>query len=100
MLIRGFRSLWIRLEVKDRRFIRFPFPFSILILEDLLGSILDLLTIISPFINESKNPYAFNITAKELVIQTLKLLNALNFSESFDLVDVSTDDVKISIKVH
>jgi hypothetical protein len=37
--------------------------------------------------------------AKELTIQTLKLLNDLNFGESFDLVDVSTDEVKISIKV-
>ncbi|MDI3537316.1 MAG: hypothetical protein PWP30_1798 [Eubacteriaceae bacterium] len=99
MSIRGFRSLWIRLQIKDKHLIPFPFPFSIAVLKDLLESILDLLIIISPFINERTSPYAFNKTAKELTIQTLKLLNDLNFGESFDLVDVSTDEVKISIKV-
>ncbi|WKY43177.1 hypothetical protein Q5O14_10935 [Eubacteriaceae bacterium ES2] len=100
MSIRGFRSLWIRLEIKDRRFFRFPLPFSILILEDLLGCFLDLLTIISPFINEKTSPYNFNKTAKELTVQTLKLLNDLNYGETFDFVNVSTDEVKIWIKVH
>lgn len=103
MLNRGFRSLWIRLQLEDKRFIAFPFPIPLYIFEELLDSFLDILIIACFFAPKAPAPNASSRVSghlvKELVIAVIILLRSLNSDEPYDLVDVTTDKVKLLIKI-
>ncbi|MBI4857812.1 MAG: hypothetical protein HY818_13820 [Acetobacterium woodii] len=103
MSIKGFRALWIRLQIKDRRFIKIPFPIQLYIFEELLDCFLDLLIIGCFFVPKTAAPNTsshISIHAmKALVIDVITLLRSLNDDEPYDLIDVTTDKVKVSIKI-
>jgi hypothetical protein len=105
MSIKGFRALWIRLQLEDRRFIKIPFPIPIQlhIFEELLDCFLDLLIIACFFTPKGSSPHSSaHISVplvKELVVDVIALLRSLNDDEPYDLIDVSTDKVKVSIKI-
>jgi len=73
------------------------------ILQELLDSFQDLLTATCFFIPKLPDPgSAAPITiysVKELVIMTKKLLDSLAGDEPYDLVDITTDEVKVLIKI-
>ncbi len=103
MSIRGCRFLWIKLRIENRRFIRIPFPIPFYIFQELLDCFQDLLTAACFFIPKVPDPSSSApitiYSVKELVIITEKLLDSLAGDEPYDLVDVTTDEVKVLIKI-
>lgn len=103
MSIRGCRFLWIKLRIENRRFIRFPFPIPLYIFQELLDCFQDLLAAACFFIPKVPDPSSSApitiYSVKELVIITEKLLDSLAGDEPYDLVDITTDEVKVLIKI-
>lgn len=118
MSIKSFRLLWIRLETSNKRSISFSLPISLYVFQELLDCILDLLSVACffvPKVSTSKVPdskvpvskvpntnSSSRITIysiKELVIIFMKLLESLTEDEPYELVDVTTDEVKVLIKI-
>ncbi len=103
MSIRGCRFLWIKLRIENRRFIRIPIPISLYIVQELLDCFQDLLTAACFFMPKAPDPSSSAPvtidSVKELVIMTNKLLDSLAGDEPFDLVDITTDEVKVLIKI-
>ena len=100
---RGFRSLWIRLQLEDKRFLTIPFPIPLYIFEELLDSFLDILIIASFFAPKTPAPNPSSRVSiplvKELVVAVIILLRSLNSDEPYDLIDVTTDKAKVLIKI-
>ena len=100
---KGCRALWIRLQIEDYRFIRLPFPIPLYIFEELLDVVLDLLSLVCFVV--PKKPVGADASrlsvplVKALVGDCLRLLQSLNDEAPYDLVDVTTDKVKVLIKV-
>lgn len=103
MSIKGFRLLWIRLQTRDRRFIRIPFPIPLYIFQELLDCFLDLLAVAYFFVPKVPDPDSSSritiYSVKALVIMAMKLLDSLTGDEPYDLVDVTTDKVRVLIKI-
>lgn len=103
MSIKGFRLLWIKLQTPNRRFISIPFPIALYIFQELLDCFLDLLIVACFFVPKVPDPNSSSritiYSVKALVIIVMKLLDSLFEEETYDLVDVSTDKVKVLIKI-
>lgn len=103
MSIKGFRLLWIKLQIENRRFISIPFPIPLYIFRELLDCFLDLLTVACFFVPKVPDPDSSSritvYSVKVLVIIVMKLLDSLTEDEPYDLVDVTTDKVKVLIKI-
>ncbi len=103
MSIKGFRLLWIKLEISNTKFFRIPFPIPLYIFQELLDCFLDLLTVACFFVPKtSKTHSSSRITigsVKALVIMVMKLLDSFTEDEPYDLVNVTTDKVKVLIKI-
>ncbi|WP_041703641.1 hypothetical protein [Lachnoclostridium phytofermentans] len=103
MSIKGFRLLWIKLQIKNTRLFRIPFPIPLFIFQELLDCFLDLLTVACffvPKVPDSNSSSRITIySVKTLVIMVMKLLTSLTEGEPYDLVDVTTDKVKVLIKI-
>lgn len=103
MSIKGCHLLWLKLQIDNRRFISIPFPIPLFIFRELLDCFLDLLTAACFFVPKVPGPgSASGITVysvKELIIIAMKLLDSLAGDETYDLVDVTTDNVKVLIKI-
>ncbi len=100
---RSFRSLWIRLQIEDKRSIPIPLPIPLYIFEELLDSFLDILIIACFFAPKAPAPSTSSRVSvqlvKELVVAIIILLRSVNSDEPYDLVDVTTDKVKVLIKI-
>lgn len=103
MSIKGFRILWIRLQIEDKRFIKIPLPIQLYIFEELLDCFLDLLSIACFFVPKGPTPRTSARVSvhvvKTLVCDCIKLLRSLSGDEPYDLIDVATDKVKVSIRI-
>ena len=103
MSIKCFHLLWIKLRIENRRFISIPFPIPLYIFQDLLDCFLDLLTVACFFVPKVPDPNSSSriiiYSVKDLVILVMKLLDSLTGDEPYDLVDVTTDEVKVLIKI-
>ncbi len=103
MSIKGFRLLWIRLRIENRRFISIPFPIPFYIVQELLDCLMDLLTAVCFFIpkgSDQGSSSRFTIySMKVLVIMVMKLLDSLAGDEPYDLADVTSGKVRVLIKI-
>lgn len=103
MSIKCFHLLWIKLRIENRRFISIPFPIPLYIFQELLDCILDLLTVVCFFVPKMPDPNSSSritiYSVKDLVIIVMKLLDSLTVDEPYDLVDITTDEVKVLIKI-
>lgn len=103
MLNKSFRLIWIKLQVHNNVHFNLPFPIPLYIFQELLDCILDLTIFACLFVpNSSKPGYSssFSVyTVKELVLMINNLFDALTEGEPYDLVDVTADKVKVSIKI-
>lgn len=103
MSINGFHTLSIGLQIAERRFIKIPIPIQLFIFEELLESFLDILNIACFFVPKTAHPNSGSSlsihSTKALVIAVLTLLGSLNIDEPYDLIDVTTDKVRVLIKV-
>lgn len=93
--------IWFKLDMKAGRGIRLHLPVSRAVLQELLDSILDLVTFCCFFAPEKpRSASRFSVrTAKELIGLLLPLLGSVTGDEPYDLVDVETGNVKLSILV-
>lgn len=100
---KGFRSLRIQLQLENKRFIMIPFPIPLYVFEELLDSFLDILVIACFFAPKTPAPNTSSRVSvplvKELVVAIIILLRSLKNDEPYDLVDVTTDKVKVLIKI-
>ncbi len=103
MSIKCFRLLWIKLQIEDRRFINISVPMPLYIFQELFDSFLDLLTVACFFVpkaRDSNSSSRINIySMKALTAVVMKVLDSLNEDEPYNVVDVSTDKVKVLIKI-
>lgn len=103
MSIKGFRLLWIKLQVENSRFINIPFPIPLHIFQELLDCFQDLLTAACFFVPKVPDPNSSSritiYSVKDLVNIAIKLLDSFPEDEPYDLVDVTTDKVKVLIKI-
>jgi len=103
MSIKGFRLLWIKLQIDNRMFISIPFPVPLYIFQEILDCFLDLLTVACFFVPKVPYPNSSSritiYSVKALVIMVMKLLDSLTEGEPYDLVDVTTDKVNVLIKI-
>lgn len=103
MLNKGFRILWIKIIIDKHRHVHLHFPIPLYVFQELLDCLLDLLAVTSLFAPRNsgsfKSPSFFIHAIRELVQMLLKLFDSFTESEPYDLVEVSNDDVRISIKI-
>ena len=103
MSIKGFRCLWLRLQLESHRYIAIPIPLPLSVFQELLDCLLDLLTLACYFAPKPSSLKASShitvYSMKALVIMVIKLLDSLTEGEPYDLVDVTTDKVKVLIKI-
>ncbi len=103
MSINGFHTLSIGLQLAKRRFIKIPIPIRLSVFEELLDSFLDILNIACFWVPKTDSHISGSSlsihSTRALVIAILTLLDSLNIDEPYDLIDVSTDKVRVLIKV-
>jgi hypothetical protein len=103
MSIKSLRFLWIKLQTPNKGFISIPFPIPLYIFQELLDCFLDLLTVACFFTPKVPDPNSSSritiYSVKTLVIMVMKLLDSLTEDEPYELVDVTTDKVKVLIKI-
>lgn len=103
MSIKGFRLLWIKLQIENIKFISIPVLIPLYIFHELLDCFLDLLTVTCFFIPKVSNPNSSSritvYSVKVFVSIAMKLLDSLTEDDPYDLVDVTTDKVKVLIKI-
>ncbi len=93
--------IWIKLQIKNNRYFNFTIPFYIL--QELLDCVLDFTIVaclFAPAPAKSGSSSSLTVNAiKELVQTAMKFFDSLTEAEPFDLVDVTTGTVRVSIKV-
>lgn len=103
MSIKGCRFLWIKLRIENKRFTKISFPVPLYILRELLDCLPDMLTVACFFAPKKPDPRASSrITVRsvnELAGLIMKLPDSLTEDEPYDLVDVTTDTVKLVIQI-
>lgn len=101
MLNKGFRILWLKLQMEKYKHLCLPLPIPLYVFQELLDCILDLLTVARFFVPNKTNPNSPNTfnTIKELVQLLMKLFDSLTEGEPYTLVDVTVDKINVSIKI-
>jgi hypothetical protein len=103
MLNNRFRILWFKLQREENPHLYLSFPISLYVFQELLDCIMDLLELACFFVPKrtnmnSSSPFSV-YTVKELVQMMISLFDAITEGEPYDLVDVTADKIKISIKI-
>ena len=95
--------MWIKVRVKKKRLVSIPFPISLYVFQELLDCLSDILSVacfLAPKATGRASSTGMKIhSAKALVKIVMKLLDSLGGDEPYDLVDVTTDNCKVLIKV-
>jgi len=97
----GHGFLWFRLRVNNGRDIRICFPLSIHVFRELLDSFMDLLSLISVFVPKSPALGSGKSirTAGELIRALIALLGSVSGDGPYDLLDIETEGVSVSINI-
>lgn len=100
---KSFRIIWLKLQIGKNKHFYFSFPIPLYIFQELLDSTLDLLKFACLFVSNKPNSDSYSsftvYTAKKLVQMIIDLCNSSSEFEPYDFVDVTTDKVRISIKI-
>lgn len=99
---KGLRILWFKIQIdKDKQF-GLPFPIPMYIFQELLDCTLDLVTVLCVFTPRLKlnSCSSFRVyTIKDLIELTMKLLDTITEDKAYDLVDITSNKVRIFIKI-
>lgn len=100
---RGFRILWIKVHTTgDRRFY-INFPVSLYVFQELFDCVLDIMEFTCLFLpKHSTVHFPHPISAKavrEMIHSIEQLFASLTDSEPYDLVEVNTKNVTVSVKI-
>lgn len=76
-------------------------PISLHVLRELLDSFYDLAAVLCLFVPAKQGPHSQGTlrTGKELTLRLTQLLGSIGENGPYDLLDVSTDEVKVRISV-
>ena len=97
----GLRIVWFKLNTENGKKFRLFFPISLNVFRELLDSFIDLITVICLFAPKSFAPGAsIPVHAvKDTANMLMQLLGSITDDGPYDLVDVSADNVRVSIKI-
>lgn len=101
-MTRGFRILWIKVNVTNGKHFYLNLPISLYVFEELLDCAMDLLNLICFFVPKGQSVASSQVsvhTVRDMFRTILKLLNSLVGSEAYDLVEVEARNVKVSVKI-
>ena len=98
---KGLRVIWFRLNTGKNKGFHLSYPISMNVFQELLDSFLDLIAFACFFVTKnSKSSSHMSIhDVKELVQMLMALFGSITEDGPYDLVNVATDDVKVSIKI-
>ena len=87
--------------MENKKRFHLAFPISLNVFLELLDSVLDLMTLICLFAPKSlsSSSHMSVHSAKELMMMVLDLLSAITDDGPYDLVDIASNNVKVSIKI-
>ncbi len=98
--------LWVSVKIKEKRGFAFPVPLNLI--DELIVSTADLLTVIQIFFRKTSVPkitsgekhYYFSPEAIKILLEsTYTLLHSIKGYGSYELVAVETEEVRIVIKI-
>jgi len=102
MLNNKFHILWFKLHKEGNTHLCLSFPIPLYIFQELLDCFLDILELACFFApnRPAVNPsHSFSVYAiKELVQMIIDLFDSLTETEPYELVNVTADKIKVSIK--
>ena len=98
---RGLRIVWFKIHTENGKKFRLFFPISLNVFRELLDSFDDLISVICLFTPKTFSPGAsVPVRAvKDITEMLIQLLGTMTDDGPYDLVDVSADKVRISIKI-
>lgn len=95
------RIIWFKLSAENGKGFHLRFPISLSVFLELLDSIDDLLTVIGYF--APKSPISGSRLSvhsiKELTRMLIALFGSLTENGPYELIDVTADNVKVSVKI-
>ncbi|WOO38062.1 hypothetical protein R2R35_06055 [Anaerocolumna sp. AGMB13020] len=111
MLSKLYPVLWISIRIREEKNFSLSLPLSLFVIDELLDCVQDLVSIAVWFIPEKKFKLSRNDSINlpvqsfspsaisEMLKGTRVLLKSFKTSESYDLVNVTTDNVRVLIKM-
>ncbi|HWQ51740.1 MAG TPA: hypothetical protein VN369_08055 [Terriglobales bacterium] len=95
------RVIWFKLDKAGEKGIHLALPISLHVLRELLDSYHDLATVLCLFMPAKQEPHSRGTlrSGKELTLRLTQLLGSIGENGPYDLLDVSTDEVKVRISV-
>jgi hypothetical protein len=111
MLSKLYPVFWISIRIQEEKNFSLSLPISLFVIDELLDCIQDLLSIAVWFMPDKKLKLSDNkninlpaqsfspAAVSEMLKGTRVLLKSLKTSETYDLVDVTTDNVRVLIKM-
>ena len=98
---RNLRIIWFKLQMDKNPYIALTFPIPLYMFTEILDCTYELLAVICLFVSKSliSSSSVSVYTIKNLVEMIIKLLDSLVDGEPYDLVDVSADRMRVSIKI-
>ncbi|SHO43344.1 hypothetical protein [Anaerocolumna xylanovorans] len=100
--------MWVSIKSKEKRAFSFSFPVPLKLLDELIGSTLDLLEVISwftfkgstPKITSGEKKVYFSPEALKILLEgSYSILHSLGDYGPYELVDVTTGDVQVFVKI-
>lgn len=100
--------MWVSIKVKEKKSFSFSFPVPLSLLDELIDSTLDLFRIMLLFTQKTSVPKItsgekkvyFSPEAIKIALEgTYSLLHSLKDYGPYELVDVTTKDVQVLVKI-
>ncbi len=95
------RIIWLVLDTEDGARFHLKYPIFCNVFRELLDSIYDLtvlLCLFSPEKQRCASPFSVH-TINELTVQLMELIRSITENDPYDLINVSTDHVKLQLSV-
>lgn len=101
MSSKGLRIVWFYLHNENGKKVRLFFPITVNVFRELLDSVLDIVEVICIFVPQrSTSSSRFSVhTLKQMIIMLIELFSSITDDGPYDLVNVTANNVKVSIKV-
>lgn len=101
-MTKGLRILWVKVHISGCKHFYLNLPISLYAFEELLDCVTDLLEVACFFTPKRRVTNSSSIsvhTLRSLLKALIKLMDSLVGSESYDLVNVEVENVKVSVKI-
>lgn len=98
---RGIGILWVSIKIQRGKNLRLSFPISLKVLMELLDCASDMMALICTVTPKmpASGSHISTHGAKELIQMLMVLLGSITKDGPYDLIDVSADQVSVSIRV-